>query len=180
MKQRRTLLKGIGLSLPAVWGTPVVQSVVLPAHAQTSTDNPTSEINSSGCPDLIIPGTSISCPVMVSGSVGTQFRVDENGECPIVTEAIDFELTPPEDVLQVEVEQNGSSFFNNVGISVRTNDERASRNTTDCGLTPNSMGTSPYTFNFQGSSGNPWQAEFTLSIANSTVSLSDILLTPAP
>lgn len=33
---RRKLLKGIAFSLPAAWVAPVVQTVVLPAHAQTS------------------------------------------------------------------------------------------------------------------------------------------------
>jgi hypothetical protein len=33
---RRNLLKGIALSFPAAWSAPVVQSVILPAHAQTS------------------------------------------------------------------------------------------------------------------------------------------------
>ena len=34
MKNRRELIKGIGLG--SVWSTPVIQSIVLPAHAQTS------------------------------------------------------------------------------------------------------------------------------------------------
>ena len=35
-KSRRTALKGLALTLPAAWAAPVVKSVVLPAHAQTS------------------------------------------------------------------------------------------------------------------------------------------------
>ena len=35
-KGRRKLLKGISVTLPAVWLTPVVESVILPAHAGTS------------------------------------------------------------------------------------------------------------------------------------------------
>ena len=39
---RRAVLKGLGLTLPAVWVTPVVTSVLLPAHAQSSpTPTPT-------------------------------------------------------------------------------------------------------------------------------------------
>lgn len=34
---RRRTLKNLALVLPAAWATPVVTSVVLPAHAQTST-----------------------------------------------------------------------------------------------------------------------------------------------
>jgi hypothetical protein len=33
---RRRLLKGLALTLPAAWSRPIVESVVLPAHAQTS------------------------------------------------------------------------------------------------------------------------------------------------
>jgi hypothetical protein len=35
-ESRRKLLKGLALALPAAWTTPVVESIVLPAHAQTS------------------------------------------------------------------------------------------------------------------------------------------------
>lgn len=35
-KSRRTLLKGLAVTLPAAWSRPIVESVVLPAHAQTS------------------------------------------------------------------------------------------------------------------------------------------------
>jgi len=34
---RRKVLKGLGVAAPVVWVTPVVTSVVLPAHAQTTT-----------------------------------------------------------------------------------------------------------------------------------------------
>lgn len=33
---RRRMLKGLALSVPAAWTAPLVKSVVLPAHAQTS------------------------------------------------------------------------------------------------------------------------------------------------
>lgn len=35
-ESRRSLLKGLALTLPVAWTTPVVESIVLPAHAQTS------------------------------------------------------------------------------------------------------------------------------------------------
>lgn len=35
-KSRRVLLKGLAATLPAAWSRPIVESVVLPAHAQTS------------------------------------------------------------------------------------------------------------------------------------------------
>ena len=35
-QSRRKVLKGLAVTLPAVWATPLVESVVLPAHANTS------------------------------------------------------------------------------------------------------------------------------------------------
>lgn len=35
-QDRRRILKGLAVTLPAVWTAPMVKSVVLPAHAQTS------------------------------------------------------------------------------------------------------------------------------------------------
>lgn len=35
-EHRRKILKGLAVTLPAAWSAPLVKSVVLPAHAQTS------------------------------------------------------------------------------------------------------------------------------------------------
>ena len=35
-KSRRKVLKGLAVTLPATWVTPIVEGVILPAHAQTS------------------------------------------------------------------------------------------------------------------------------------------------
>ena len=35
-KSRRKLIKGLGISIPTVWAAPVIESVILPAHAETS------------------------------------------------------------------------------------------------------------------------------------------------
>ena len=37
-ESRRIVLKGLAISLPATWATPLVESVILPAHAGTSID----------------------------------------------------------------------------------------------------------------------------------------------
>ena len=37
-KSRRTVLKGLAITMPAVWATPIVESVILPAHAGGSID----------------------------------------------------------------------------------------------------------------------------------------------
>lgn len=63
-ESRRTLLKGLALTLPAAWTTPVVQSVVLPAHAQTS---PASSETSPEC------SASPGCYVVSAGSEPESF-----------------------------------------------------------------------------------------------------------
>ena len=35
-KSRRKLIKGLGISIPTVWAAPIIDAVILPAHAQTS------------------------------------------------------------------------------------------------------------------------------------------------
>jgi hypothetical protein len=35
-ESRRALVKGLAVTLPAAWTAPVVESIILPAHAQTS------------------------------------------------------------------------------------------------------------------------------------------------
>ncbi len=35
---RRKVLKGLAITLPTAWATPVVESVILPAHAETSVE----------------------------------------------------------------------------------------------------------------------------------------------
>ena len=35
-KSRRKLIKGLGISIPTAWATPIIEAVLLPAHAQSS------------------------------------------------------------------------------------------------------------------------------------------------
>lgn len=79
-KSRRRILKGLGLTLPAVWARPVVEAVVLPAHAQTSapgTGTPVTCGVPEGC--YIFEGGSFSWP----GGTGPFFDVPfyDNSEC---------------------------------------------------------------------------------------------------
>jgi hypothetical protein len=39
-KSRRKVLKGLAITMPAIWVTPVVESVILPAHAGTDMSGP--------------------------------------------------------------------------------------------------------------------------------------------
>ena len=39
-KSRRKLIKGLGISIPTAWAAPIIEAVILPAHATTSLINP--------------------------------------------------------------------------------------------------------------------------------------------
>ena len=54
-KSRRKVLKGLAVTLPAIWATPVVESVILPAHAAASCSENIEEL----CGDL--PDTLEGC-----------------------------------------------------------------------------------------------------------------------
>ncbi len=190
MTKRREILKGLGLALPAVWTAPVVQSVSLPAHAQTTDpeqDQSTTRGNNENdddidpgpaCQPLLIPGASVSCPSDGSGVLATQHRVDDSGVCPALRSTAGFDATPAVDVVQVERWRN-SNVVNNVGISVRTSRGNYSQFTLDCGSPGSSTGNPSQTLTFQSSSGAMWQAEFDLNRSSTgTVTLGNIALSP--
>lgn len=58
-RSRRMLLKGLAVTLPAAWSRPVVEAVVLPAHAQTSPGTCSAE---TGCYRLTVSGRSFTWP----------------------------------------------------------------------------------------------------------------------
>ncbi len=63
-KSRRNILKGLAVGIPTSWAKPIVDSVVLPAHAMTS----------------CFPFTDISCGQTISGTTtgGTTANAPEN------------------------------------------------------------------------------------------------------
>ncbi len=76
-ESRRDILKKVGTI--SVWSTPVVQSIVLPAHAQTSatttaaptTTAPTTTAPTTAAPTTAAPTTTTPCPepVLTSGDI---------------------------------------------------------------------------------------------------------------
>lgn len=164
MNQRRTVLKGI--ALPAIWATPLVQSVVLPVHAQTSeTDN---------CPRLSISGFTETCPVVISETVGTVYRLDDSGPCPVLTSTRDNTPQSGRDVLQVLSTRAASNQFN---INVRRVGQSVNL-TQNC--EPPLDGTENGPVTFEALSGALWQADFTITAeaASSSISISTIALSP--
>jgi hypothetical protein len=61
-KSRRKLLKGLGISVPAAWAAPVIEAVILPAHA-TTTESCTTLFNlADHFPGQSTGSTGQSCP----------------------------------------------------------------------------------------------------------------------
>lgn len=186
MKQRRILLKGIGLSVPAIWATPVVQSVVLPAHAQTSAAESSSAASSSdsdGCSALVITGRTRSCPTTenVSSTVTIDYRIDDSAACPVLTQSQRVPrpiISDSDDILRVRASTNG--FTDLVSIRVQTSGGEVSRELACTATDPGSSATGPLMFD--SSSGATYQAEFTISATidggSNSLTLSDITLTP--
>ena len=76
-ESRRKLLKGLALGVPAVWAKPIVDSVLLPAHAQTS----------STCPSqFTIPGESLTCASPLQTATSIRYWIDDSSTslCPML------------------------------------------------------------------------------------------------
>lgn len=116
---RRRLLTGAAVLAPAAWATPVVDTVIMPAHAQTS--DPCAD-------ELGFEPFSISVECTESDEPDTRnvsFGIDDFGDCPRwVTGADvgdDFDTTarahaqfrPDQDELEWVIFVNGSNERNN-------------------------------------------------------------------
>lgn len=77
-KSRRILLKGLAVTLPAAWSRPIVESVVLPAHAQTS--EPEGCSADSGCYSYDFGGSTFSFNWPGGGGAQTLDIID-GGSC---------------------------------------------------------------------------------------------------
>lgn len=88
---RRRLLKSIGIALPAAWSTPVVQSIVLPAHAQMSPP----ESSTPGCPPMTIADFEVACDTTPDPGEETPLVVEESeGGCPVLATVSAIEPQP--------------------------------------------------------------------------------------
>jgi len=99
-KSKRDLLKGLAIVPPLVWGKPIISSVVLPAHAQTSMDE-TDEMGGEGgmdetCASQIIPQITVSC----NDTPNPQFRItpyliQATGDCFTLIQGQEFLADDP-------------------------------------------------------------------------------------
>ena len=191
-KTRRNVILGMGTALasssqlPARWSKPVIDSVILPVHAQTSatttadpttTTDPTTTVNptttvtpttttaptTTPCPNTMftIPGGSASCGNRMNSFV--RYSLDFSSGCPVLT-----------------------TGGNDVELQFLVNDIRALIKVTIGGtlirgnLTCNAPRTSRRSGNptFTASDGSTWQAAVSLSADGiDTVTLQDITIT---
>jgi hypothetical protein len=74
-KSRRTVLKGLAVTMPAVWATPMVESIILPAHAQGS---PCGELR---CPEPTDDDIAILCECQISSGNDEEYNDCLNANC---------------------------------------------------------------------------------------------------
>jgi hypothetical protein len=108
-KSRRNILKGLAVTTPAVWASPVVESVVLPSHAQTSGSDNSDDI----CPTLTISGFTVDCATLLPLENRLWTIIDDADGCgqfttgdPVVTTASPG--TPATNQFHVQVRVLGS------------------------------------------------------------------------
>ena len=193
---RRRVLKSIaagsgavitGKSLPETWTRPVIDTVMLPAHATTTDDS-----GSAGsavttpppCADsLVIPGDTVSC-----GDGETvlyrYYYVDDTGSCPELVPTTKGGAPSPADTLVVEVEALSEAAViepTRLWVALGVNDDKPTYMEQLCG-DPWEAYQYPSNTLFKARSGASWNASFTLSRNGSIpgqASISNITLTPA-
>lgn len=185
MNQRRKVLKSFGISVPAVWTATVVQTVLLPVHAQTSQQDAAS--SSEGCSALIIPGLTVSCPVGDGSGTTvnrTDYRIDDSGSCPVLNQTTGSETPDSDDVFQVYVrtcESCNNENSSEVRIELLTNGPTRTY-VMRCDASDGSLTNS--NLDFESSSGVTYEADITVTGTidgdGNFLTLSDITLTPIP
>lgn len=153
---------GAAVSLPARWTRPIVDAVLLPAHAQA-----TGAASPAGPVKLTISGVSNSCATAVASD--TFYLVDDIDQAP---ELVVGTATDPNQRIQVQ----RYIFPTSVGVLVSTAGDIISKSA----ACPNpAAGTwLNFTRGFQSLSGASWEAAFAFRNTASGVELSDIVLTP--
>ena len=187
---RRKLLKSIaagsgavvaGKSLPESWTKPMVDSVLLPSHAETTDSSISSAVGNPTPPPcqstLIIPGDSVSCS---DGNTerNRYFYIDDTDACPVLILATESSAPSPADLMQVRVymdDSGGDPLWASFGLS----GEKPEYETQLC-TSPWEAENASYNDTFTALSGATWAAEWTLSRTDTSpikVTVSDITLT---
>lgn len=93
---RRKAIKGLAATAPVLWAKPIVDSVMLPVHAQTSPDD--DDDDGPGCADIVfemtspssewINGQDLSITIRVTNNSDQPFDVSDDDEVSFSTESI--------------------------------------------------------------------------------------------
>lgn len=161
-------LAGAGLLLPERWTRPVVQSVLLPAHAQTTpgTGQP--------CPPVVIAGRQLSCDTQVAEFLVATFSFD--GECLSVATEVLFEGPPLPQPDQIRI-QYSAATPDELFIQLNSATDIRASEVVECGQgAPSTTGAQllpGITVN-----GTDFEASFTFSGDMTTLAHGDIVLQP--
>lgn len=103
-KTRRQALKGLFITAPAVWTTPIVNSIILPAHAQTS---PVAK----SCAEMdSIDDMTSSCNDPLVQCTRFTYSLDDDG-CLVRTVGDCVTVNPPENAVDFEFETEDDRGF---------------------------------------------------------------------
>jgi len=162
-------------SLPAFWVKPLVDSVILPAHASTSA------VEDCGpdiirCEPLSIPGIEFSCANQPTAS-STFYQVDDTScDCPIL---LSFSEQPPEPDIKIVLVQNQVFGSPQAGRNTVIGGQGLTHYITNCGSTPgDGINAGERSETFQALSGATWRATYTVSGDVNGVTITDTILAP--
>lgn len=163
---------------PRKWSKPIVSAVVLPAHAQTS-------ITDSAVPctatTLSLPGFTLSCGDAMLFRVD-HYVVDDSGECPVISLVRTTDggsgVAPGELVVFPRVDVIPNAGFLSIFVGNETTDGRARSQFCDRPFPlPDSQ--IDLVLSITSTGGVSYTVTCTLSAAATSVTVSDIVFTPA-
>ena len=168
-KTKRDLLKG--LAIGTAWSTPIVNSVVLPVHADMTIE-PTS------CDPLSYPELTSTCSLPIQAEIG--FAIDDTSSaCPqlIVDNPPAFPL--PDNYFSI----NFNGFINDSSLLLgsRLDGETSGLHTFIRRCSPSSVLDNPIDdqFLFRSSGGTVYEAIFEVVVGEDYITLSQIVFSPA-
>ncbi len=185
-KNKRNLVRSIALggaatiTIPKQWAKPIVDSIILPAHAQTTVDQ--AALAEDLCPTTFsLPDINLSCPVVVSEYYVYTISASADA-CPVLNSSgpfssLPFDRNEPSDtVLYVSLRTDGEDMSVKIGNPAFVQNSRNIRGYCEENyLDQNTSGSFPI---LEDSSGGIWNISFDVSYSNQTsLSVTNMVLT---
>ena len=181
-ESRRKLLKSIaagsgvvaaGKSLPELWRKPVVNSVMLPAHAATTGSGGNTD---EGCPAVTLPDIVVKCADPDIQKYTNFYVIDDvSSPCPVVKE-----IAPPA-AANSTLFSIGLSHIQNKsgGFAVRAFvGPRTAKGNYSCGEIAETGG-DPLPWPIKSLSGADWQVTFNAAVSKGGMSITNFVFVPA-